>query len=124
MRAVSMVNDRTVNPHAFEYGALQRLLVAGGVVIPVRLYDRLFDPKPQHDRKAMLAWKTRQDTRIVRGARTVTAFFFAVLVASTAVVGLLLFDRVTGLLAALLLAITPLMVVLAHFATVDLTATA
>ncbi|HEU5170323.1 MAG TPA: glycosyltransferase family 39 protein [Gemmatimonadales bacterium] len=123
-RAVLMVDHRTVNPHHFTYGALQRLLVAGGVVIPVRLYARLFDPKPQGDRKAMLAWRTRQDTRIVRGARTVTAFFFAVLVASTGLVGLLLFDRVTALLTALLLAITPQLVVLAHFATVDLTATA
>jgi hypothetical protein len=121
--ALTMARDRTVNPHTFFYGALPRMAVIGGVIVPTRLYARAFDPRPDGPPELLAAWQDRQTARVVQGARFLTAVYHVALVAIVGAVGWLLFGEAVGLLAALFLSMAGLAVVIAHFATVDVGAT-
>jgi hypothetical protein len=121
--ALDMARDRTANPHTYFYGALPRMAVIGGVIIPTRLYARVFDPRPAGTPEQLAAWQDRQTARVVQGARFLTAVYHVALVAFIGTIGWLLFGEAVGLLAALFLSMAGLAVVIAHFATVDVGAT-
>jgi hypothetical protein len=122
--AITMAQRRTLNPGTFFYGALPRFAIIAGAVLPVRAYARVFDPRPAGPDAARAVWTERQTGRIIRMARTVSALFDVALVLATAAVAWLLLGEAVAWLAALLLALAPGAVVLAHFATVDIGATA
>lgn len=119
-RAISMVSDRTVNPDHFAYGGLQYYVVAAGAIIPLSIYARTFDPEPgDPNTQAHIKWKERQQVRMIRTARAVSALMSTLVVCITFVIGTILFDTRVGYLAALLLAVSMSFVAVAHFATVD-----
>ncbi|HEU4648225.1 MAG TPA: hypothetical protein VFS33_04135 [Gemmatimonadales bacterium] len=121
--ALDMARERTANPHAFFYGALPRMAVIGGIIVPVRVYARVFDPRPAGSPEQLAAWQDRQTARVVQGARFLSALYHVGLVAIVGAVGWLLFGEAVGLLAALFLSMAGLAIVFAHFATVDAGAT-
>jgi hypothetical protein len=118
--AAAMVAQHTLNPHFFPYGGLHYYVLAVTAAIPVGAYNYLFDRKPAaSDQQALQAWRDRKDTRVHILARAISAVLAALTVLITYAIGRLLFCRTTGLLAALLLALSPYFVLIAHFATVD-----
>lgn len=119
-RAISMVSQRTFNPHYFPYGGLHYSLVAVGAIIPVAVYERTFDPKPSRlDVVGHAQWEERHLVRVIQMARSISAVMSALVVGITCIIGALLFDRRVGHLAALFLAVSMSFVAIAHFATVD-----
>jgi Dolichyl-phosphate-mannose-protein mannosyltransferase len=119
-RAVTMVANRTLNPHEFRYGGLHYYILAVGAVIPVFVYSLLFDPPPAGlDTLARTQWKERQLTRISPIARAISALMSTSVVCFTFILGNILFNKRVGYLAALLLTVSMSFVAVAHFATVD-----
>lgn len=119
-RSISMVFERTLNPHHFAYGGLHYSLVAAGAIIPVAVYDRIFDPKPSRlNTPAHAQWEERHLVRIIQVARSISAVMSTLIVGITFIIGAVLFDRRVGYLAALFLAVSMSFVAIAHFATVD-----
>ena len=119
-RSISMVSERTLNPHHFAYGGLHYTLVAAGAIIPVAVYDSIFDPKPSRlNTPAHAQWEERHLVRIIQVARSISAVMSTLIVGITFIIGAVLFDRRVGYLAALFLAVSMSFVAIAHFATVD-----
>lgn len=119
-RAISMVSQRTLNPHYFPYGGLHYYVLAVGAVLPVLVYDRIFDPEPDElHTQACNQWMERQRVRMIQLARAISGLMSTVVVWITFMVGAVLFDKRVGYLAALLLAMSMSFVAIAHFATVD-----
>jgi hypothetical protein len=122
-RADYMVQKRTLNPHTYPYGGLQYSILALGAVVPSKIYSRLFDPRPDpSDDQNYLSWMDRDNTRKIVMSRTISAIFGTSLVFVTFLMGSILFNYRTGLLAASFLAVSPHFVGLSHFATVDMPA--
>lgn len=122
--AASMVSERNPSPRFYMYGVLPYYAVALGAVVPAALYAKIVDrPPPIENARAWEPWSSRQYTRITRLARGLSAVVSTLTVALTFLIGLLLFDRWTGLLAALLVAVSRTFVMVAHYATVDSYAT-
>ena len=118
--AESLVRERTINPHYFMYGGIGYYRTALGVA-PAVAYARLFDPPPAAgaDAVAREAWRERYERRVVGWSRAVSLVEGVLLVLVAYVIGALLFDRRTGALGAALLALSPVIVYIAHVATVD-----
>jgi len=117
---ISMVENRTLNPHYFPYGGMHYYVVAVGAFIPVKLYEKSFDPSPsQNDTRLFTQWYDRHQGRIIQMARTLSALMATVVVWFTFMMGTILFDKRVGYLSALLLAVSMSFVGIAHFATVD-----
>ena len=71
--SIAMVSNRTLNPHHFAYGSLQYYVVAVGVIMPVIVYERTFDPDPVTlEPQARNQWKERQRARMIQMARAVS----------------------------------------------------
>ncbi|HEX5437773.1 MAG TPA: glycosyltransferase family 39 protein [Gemmatimonadaceae bacterium] len=122
-RAVAMVQSRDPNPHYFTYGNLHYYLIAVGAYVPVRLYEAIADPHPSaRDSTQYARWDARHLSRIIVAARAISAILATLIVAITAMMATILFEQRVGLLAALLLGVSPMFVYVAHFATVDVAA--
>lgn len=119
-RSIGMVKRRTVNPHHFAYGGLHYYVQAVGAIMPTLVYAEIFDPKPpQSDTQARNLWTDRQRARMIQTARAISALMSTLVVGITFMIGTILFDKRTGYLAALFLAVSMSFVAIAHFATVD-----
>lgn len=119
--AVSMANNRTLNPHKFQYGGLHYYVLVVGAIIPAKAVTYFSDPRPDpSDAAATISWKTRYNTLRIILARTISGLFATSLALITFLMGKILFNERTGLLAALFLAVSPYFVGIAHFATVDM----
>jgi dolichyl-phosphate-mannose-protein mannosyltransferase len=122
--ARKLVEGRTLDPHHYSYGLLNYYVIALLVVVPDFVYDRVFDPRPRGaGALADSVWARRDQTRIMRGSRAVSAVQAMLLVAVTCWLGAMAFGVEAGLLAAALLAVDPELVTIGHFATVDTGAT-
>lgn len=120
LHARRLVEERTLNTHKYSYGLLNYYTVALLGIAPIRLYDRAFDPRPRNaGALADSMWTRREQVRGLRASRTVSAVEAMLLVAVVWWIGLLAFDDGTALLAAALLALNPVLVTMAHFATAD-----
>jgi len=118
--AAGLVAQKSVNPHFFPYGGLHYCTLALTAAMPVGVYNFLFDRKPAAtDEGALAAWRDRKDTRIHVLARSTSAVMATLTVLMTYLIGTMLFNRPAGLLAALLLAVSPYIVLISHFSTVD-----
>jgi 4-amino-4-deoxy-L-arabinose transferase-like glycosyltransferase len=116
---VELVHARTINPHYFMYGNIAFYRTAVGVV-PALAYGRLVDrPPATTDAAAYEAWLERHQARIATWPRFVSAAEGVLLVLATYLIAALLFDRRVGLLAGILLALSPVAVYIAHVATAD-----
>jgi len=122
--ARTLVEGRTLDPHHYSYGLLNYYVFAGLAVVPNVVYHKVFDPRPR-DAGALAdsMWTRRDETRIIRGSRAVSAVQATLLVAVTFWLGAMAFGVEAGLLAAALLAVNPALVTIAHFATADTGAT-
>ena len=119
-RADMLWGGRTLNPHFFPYGGLAFYVFTAGAVVPVRVYERLFDRRPDiDDTIAKRLWDDRDAVRVIRMARTVSALLGTLVTLLTYIIGLLLYDRAVGTVAALLTTVAGSGVVVAHLATVD-----
>jgi hypothetical protein len=116
-----MVLSRSVDPDEYAYGGLHHYVVAAAAVLPAGLYALVFDPPPDEALQpdAYAEWRDTQRTHVYVLSRTISAVLASAQVLIVYLVGLLLFDRFVGILAALFLAVAPYFVVIAHFATVD-----
>lgn len=103
-----MARDRTLNPHSFVYGGLHYYLTLG-ITLPSYLVSTVFTSD-------QLVHKTV----VYIAARSVTALLGAGCVLLTFLLGRVLFNVTSGLIAALCLALTMGFVNIAHFATVDI----
>jgi hypothetical protein len=122
-KAAAMVSQKTLNPHFFPYGGLHYYVLAVSAALPVGIYNLAFDPKPADSATDALAnWRDRKNTRVQIMARAMSALMASLIVFFTYSMGNLLFSKRVGLLAALFLAVSPLFVLIAHFATVDMAA--
>jgi dolichyl-phosphate-mannose-protein mannosyltransferase len=124
LHARRLVETRTLDTHKYSYGLLSYYTVALFAIAPLRLYDRAFDPRP-HEAGAMAdsAWSRRDQVREMRASRTVSAVEAGLLVLAIWWVGAMAVGDDAALVAAILLAFNPVLVTLAHFATVDIGAT-
>jgi hypothetical protein len=120
-RATQMVLKGSVDPDQYAYGGLHYYTVAGAAVIPAGLYAWLFDPPPDEALApdAYAAWRDTRIAHVYILARSVSAVLAAAQVLVTYAIGSLLFGSSVGILAAMLLAVAPYFVVIAHFSTVD-----
>jgi hypothetical protein len=122
-RADALWGGRTLNPHFFPYGGLGFYVFTGGAVLPVRLYERLFDQRPgTEDTVAKRLWSARDSVRVMRAARTISAVLGTLVVIMTYLIGVIVYDPPVGALAALLTAVAGSGIVVAHLATVDTSA--
>ena len=119
-----MVGHRTVNPGFAFYGGMHYFTLALGAVVPAAVYARVLDPAPDRERdvQAYQNWVDGHTVRVSRLARGISAVMATLVVWIVYALGALLYSRSTGLLAALLLAVCPYFVAVAHFATVDMAA--
>lgn len=118
--AEQMLNARTLDPQHYPYGELHYYTIALAAVVPARLYARSFDPRPaQRGTLADSLWARASQVRIMRAARAVSAIYATLLVGLTCWLGGLAFGYDTALLAAAFLSVSPYLVTIAHFATVD-----
>ena len=111
--------QHTVNPHYFMYGniAFYRTALAIG---PALAYTKAFDPEPAPSSVAAHAdWRDRYERRIAAWPRVLSLVEAIALVVVTCLIGALLFDRWTGLLAAFAVVSSPTSVYIAHVSTVD-----
>lgn len=117
---ISMVAERSINPHNYPYGHLHYYVLAVGAVIPVYAFSVLFDPPPSKTDTAARArwWEPRLATMMVI-ARIISAVMSTAVVFFTYVIGRILFDKQTAYLSALFLSISVAFISVAHFATVD-----
>lgn len=118
--AEELVRERTINPHYFMYGGIGYYRTALGVA-PAMAYTHLLDPSPGDGADAATheAWRERYERRVVGWSRAVSLVEGVLLVLVAFAIGALLFDRRTGALGAALLALSPVVVYIAHVATVD-----
>jgi len=115
-----MVSERTLNPHYCAYGGLHYSVLVLGAIVPVAVYEKIFDPEPSRlDALGHATWVERHLVRIIRVARSISAMMSTLIVGITCIIGAVLFDRRVGYLAALFLAVSMSFVAIAHFATVD-----
>ena len=123
-RTKGMVGRRTVNPGFAFYGGMHYFTLALGAVVPAAVYARVLDPPPERepDVQAYRTWVDRHTVRVSRAARGISGVMATLVVWIVYALGALLYSRSTGLLAALLLAVCPYFVAVAHFATVDMAA--
>jgi len=120
-RATRMSGDRTLNPHAFPYGGLPHYVLMAGAIMPAKVTTYYFDPRPDAaDTAATASWMQRLKTQRIILSRTISGLFATALVLMTFLMGRILFSELTGLIAALFLAVSPYFVGIAHFATVDM----
>jgi 4-amino-4-deoxy-L-arabinose transferase-like glycosyltransferase len=119
-RALSMVAERSINPHYFTYGGLHYYVVGAFAVLPVYLQGLIFDPPPpREDRLARNRWwQTRLAWMIVL-ARIISAVMSTAVVLFTFVIGKMVFNESSAYLAALFLSVSMPFVAVAHFATMD-----
>ena len=118
-QTAGLFERHTVNPHYFMYGniAFYRTALAIG---PALAYTAAFDPEPAtSDVVAHADWRDRYERRIAAWPRVLSLIEAIALVIVTCVIGALLFDRWTGLLAAFAVASSPTSVYIAHVSTVD-----
>lgn len=120
--ALEMLRTGDPNPHFFAYGVLPYYLVAGAAIVEAKALQPL-DPAPAPASPDYAAWVDRNGSRLVQGARLVSALSASLLVGVTFLIGATLFGPRTGLLAAVMLAISSGLVAIAHWATVDSVAT-
>jgi hypothetical protein len=87
-RAISMVSQRTLNPHYFPYGSLHYYALAVGAIMPVIVYDRIFDPEPDElHTQARNQWMERQQVRMIQLARAISGLMSTVVVWITFMTG-------------------------------------
>ena len=119
-RSIAMASDHTLNPHYFAYGGLHYSVLVLGAIVPVSVYEKIFDPEPSRlDALGHTTWAERHLVRIIRVARSISAVMSTLIVGLTFIIGAVLFDKRVGYLAALFLAVSMSFVAIAHFATVD-----
>src|SRR5262245_19171841 len=119
-RARELVEDRTLDPRHYPYGLLNYCAIAALVVVPDFIYHKAFDPRPRNAGPlADSVWTRRDQTRIMRGGRALSAVQAMLLVAVTCWLGAMAFGIEAGLIAAALLAVNPELVTISHFATAD-----
>lgn len=120
LTAVRMSTQRSLDPQAYQYGALQYYVVMAGAVLPVAAHAMIWDPQPDdRDTPQHRAWRQRVDRRLIPLARWISAIQATLTVLVTYLLCSHIVDRRAGLLAALFLATNMGFVVVAHFATVD-----
>jgi 4-amino-4-deoxy-L-arabinose transferase-like glycosyltransferase len=119
--AIAMVAyNQGFKPQFFHYGALPYYIVAVGAVIPVLAYSLVFDPPPADlHGLAGTSWKERQKARFIPLARSLSAVMATLVVCFTFIIGMTLFNKGIGYLAAFLLTVSASFVGIAHVATVD-----
>jgi len=118
--AAGLLAQKSLNPHFFPYGGLHYYTLAVFAAAPVGVYNYMFDRKPpETDTRALAAWRERKDTRVHILARATSAVMATLTVLITCLIGTMLFGRTTGLAAALCLAVSPYVVLIAHFSTVE-----
>ncbi len=117
--AVDMFEARNPNPHYFAYGVLPYYVFAVGAVVPDRAISVVVDPRPPKDSPQFAAWAERRQIRLLRFSRMTSAVFATLMVLVTFAIGRIIFNPSTGLLAAVLFAISTGLVSIGHYATVD-----
>ena len=118
--AAALVAQKTLNPHFFPYGGLQYYVIAAFAAIPVGVYNHFLDPKPREISASELAsWRERKDARVHVMARFVSGMMATLTVLFAYWIGLAVFDEWTALGGAVLLAVSPYFVLIAHLSTVD-----
>ena len=118
--AIIMFDTRTIKPNTYFYGGLHYYVLAVGAVFPARVYEKAFDPKPnESDIEIHSKWKERRRIRTICFARSISALMTTSQVFLTFLIGNLLFGETIGVLAALFLCVSPYLIAVGHFATVD-----
>ena len=118
-QTAGLFQQHTMNPHYFMYGniAFYRTAMAIG---PALAYTAAFDPQPASSNVAAHAdWRDRYERRITAWPRVLSLIEAVALVIVTCLIGTMLFERWTGLLAAFAVASAPTSVYIAHVSTVD-----
>lgn len=108
-RAENMVGGPSLNPHYFAYGAFHYYVIGAFAVLPIKVPVKLFH----------LMDYDMQTTVVVTLSRLLSALMGTGIVFFTFLIGERLFDRRSGLFSAALLAVSMILVNLAHFATAD-----
>lgn len=117
-QTAGLFQQHTVNPHYFMYGniAFYRTALAVG---PALAFTAAFDPEPAASHEAHADWRDRYERRLAAWPRVLSVIEAIALVFVTCLIGALLFERWTGLLAAFGVASSPTSVYIAHVSTVD-----
>ena len=123
-RARNLLDARTIDPHHYPYGELHYYGFALLGVVPVKLVERVLDPRPgQKGTTADSLWARRDQVRVMQATRAVSASYAALLIVLIALLGAVSLEWRAGLLAAAFLAVNPYLVTISHFATADTLAT-
>src|SRR5689334_19113261 len=95
--ARKLVEGRTLDSHHYSYGLLNYYILAALVVVPDVVYRKVFDRRPLGaGALADSLWTRRDETRIIRGSRGVSAAQATLLVAVTFWLGAMAFGVEAG----------------------------